>query len=74
MQRPEVILADEPTGNLDPIHTWEIISLLQKINELGTTVLLATHDREIINAIGKRVVVLEKGEVISDKEDGKYLM
>ncbi len=74
VNRPDVILADEPTGNLDPGNTWEIIKLLQKINELGTTVLLATHDKEIINNIEKRVVVLEKGEIISDKENGKYLM
>ena len=74
INRPEVILADEPTGNLDPINTWEIIKLLQRINELGTTVVLATHDKEIINAIDKRVVVLDKGEIISDKERGKYLV
>lgn len=74
INRPEVILADEPTGNLDPINTWEIIKLLQRINGLGTTVVLATHDKEIINAIDKRVVVLDKGEVISDKERGKYLI
>ena len=72
INRPDVILADEPTGNLDPIYTWEIVKLLQKINELGTTVILASHDKEIINAIDKRVVVLEKGEVISDQERGKY--
>lgn len=74
VNRPEVILADEPTGNLDPINTWEIIKLLQKINELGTTVILASHDKEIINAINKRVVVFDKGEVISDQEAGKYLV
>lgn len=74
VNRPDVILADEPTGNLDPVNTWEIIKLLRKINELGTTVLLATHDKEIINNIDKRVVVLEKGEIISDKENGKYLV
>ncbi len=74
VNRPDVILADEPTGNLDPINTWEIIKLLQKINMLDTTVVLATHDKEIINAIDKRVVVLDKGEVISDKEKGKYLV
>ena len=74
INRPEVILADEPTGNLDPINTWEIIKLLQKINELGTIVVLATHDKEIINSIDKRVVVLDKGEVISDKKRGKYLV
>ncbi len=74
VNRPEVILADEPTGNLDPVHTWEIIKLLQKINGLGTTVMLATHDKEVINAIDKRVIVLDKGEVISDKEQGKYMV
>lgn len=74
INRPDVILADEPTGNLDPINTWEIIRLLQKINGLGTTVILATHDKEIINSIDKRVVVLEHGEVISDQEKGKYLV
>jgi len=74
VNRPEVILADEPTGNLDPVNTWEIVKLLQKINGLGTTVILATHDKEIINRIDKRVIVLDKGEVISDKEQGKYLV
>lgn len=74
VNRPDVILADEPTGNLDPINTWEIIRLLQKINELGTTVILASHDKEIINNIDKRVIVLDKGEVISDQERGKYLV
>ena len=74
INRPDVLLADEPTGNLDPVNTWEIIKLLQKINELGTTVILATHDKEIINTIGKRVVVVDKGEVLSDQENGKYLV
>jgi len=74
INQPDVILADEPTGNLDPVNTWEIIKLLQRINELGTTVVLATHDKEIINHIDKRVVVLDKGEVISDAEHGKYLL
>ena len=74
VNRPDVILADEPTGNLDPINTWEIIKLLQKINELSTTVVLATHDKEVINAIDKRVIVLDKGEIVSDEERGKYLV
>lgn len=74
VNRPDVILADEPTGNLDPVNTWEIIKLLQKINEMGTTVVLATHDKEVINSIGKRVIILEKGETISDQEKGKYLV
>lgn len=74
INRPDVILADEPAANLDPINTWEIIKLLQKINELGTTVILASHDKEIINSLNKRVIVLEKGEVVSDMENGKYLL
>lgn len=74
VNRPDVILADEPTGNLDPINTWEVIKLLQKINELGTTVMLATHDKEVINSLDKRVIVFDRGGVISDKENGKYLV
>ncbi len=72
--RPDVLVADEPTGNLDLLHTWEIIKLLIKINELGTTVILSTHDREIINGIDKRVVTLEKGKVIKDDQNGKYIL
>jgi len=71
--RPDILMADEPTGNLDPLHTWDIIRLLCKINEMGTTVILATHDREIINTIGKRVISLDKGILIKDEEKGKYL-
>lgn len=74
INRPDVILADEPAANLDPINTWEIIKLLQKINSLGTTVVLSTHDKEIINNLDKRVVVLDKGIIQSDKENGKYLI
>ncbi len=71
--RPVILIADEPTGNLDPLHTWDIIRLLFKINEMGTTVILATHDREIINTIGKRVVTLDKGRLIKDEERGRYM-
>ncbi len=71
--RPVILIADEPTGNLDPLHTWDIIRLLSKINEMGTTVILATHDREIINTIGKRVITIDKGMLIKDEERGKYL-
>ena len=74
INRPDVILADEPAANLDPINTWEIIKLLQKINSLGTTVVLSTHDKEIINNLDKRVIVLDKGIIMSDKENGKYLL
>jgi len=69
---PLVIIADEPTGNLDPASSWEIIQLLIKINDMGTTIILATHDKEVVNKVNKRVVVLEKGKVISDFKKGKY--
>jgi cell division transport system ATP-binding protein len=72
VQRPEVILADEPTGNLDPIHTWEIIKLLLKINEFGTAIMLATHNKEIVDFLQRRVITLEDGKVIRDEERGKY--
>ena len=74
VNRPDVILADEATGNLDPINTLEIIKLLQKINELGTTVIFASHNKEIINSADKRVIILDRGEIISDQENGKYLV
>lgn len=72
VNQPDIILADEPTGNLDPVNTWEIIRLLGRINELGTTVILATHDKQIVDHLGRRVITLERGEVIRDEEKGKY--
>lgn len=74
VHRPQVILADEPTGNLDPYHALEILRLLLKINELGTTVVLATHNREIINKLGKRVITLEQGKIIRDEERGRFIL
>lgn len=74
VNQPDVLMADEPTGNLDPVNTWEIIRLLEKINELGTTVILATHDKQIVDHLGRRVVSLEKGEVVRDEEKGKYIL
>ncbi len=74
IHRPEVILADEPTGNLDPYHTLDIVKLLQTINEMGTTIVLATHNREIINSLGKRVITLEKGRVIRDEAQGRFVL
>jgi cell division transport system ATP-binding protein len=68
--RPDVLVADEPTGNLDPYHTKDIIDLLCKINSFGTTIILATHDKSIVNSLNKRVVTLEKGKVIRDEEEG----
>ena len=74
VHQPDIIIADEPTGNLDPLNTWDIIRLLMKINELGTTIILATHDREIINTINKRVVSIDKGKVVRDEEGGRYIL
>ena len=71
---PDVILADELTGNLDPYNTYEVISLLEKINDSGKTVILSTHDREIINKLGKRVITIEKGKIIRDEEKGKFII
>ncbi len=74
VHRPKILIADEPTGNLDSINTREIIDLLLKINEFGTTVVLVTHNREVVNNLRKRVVTLEAGQVISDQAVGKYLL
>ncbi len=74
VHQPDVIIADEPTGNLDPLNTWDVIRLLMKIHELGTTIILATHDREIINTINKRVISIDRGRVIRDEEGGRYIL
>jgi len=74
IHRPDVILADEPTGNLDPYHTSDILRLLLKIHEFGTTIILATHNKEIINSLGKRVITLEEGRVIRDEEKGRFIL
>lgn len=74
VNNPDVIIADEPTGNLDSINSNEIIRLLLKINELGTTVILATHNKDIVNYVSRRVISLEDGEIIRDEEEGKYIL
>src|SRR3989338_400130 len=74
VHRPKILLADEPTGNLDSINTQEIVDLLLKINEFGTTVLLVSHNREVVNYISKRVVTLDNGQIVSDQKHGKYLI
>lgn len=74
VHRPKVILADEPTGNLDPYHTRDIIKLLDKINQMGTTVILATHDKDIINSLGKRVITLERGRLVRDEQRGRFIL
>ena len=72
VMRPKVLVADEPTGNLDPVTTWEIIKLLVRVNELGTTLLMATHNAEIVNALRRRVVHLDHGRIIRDEREGLY--
>lgn len=74
VHRPKILVADEPTGNLDTINTHEIIDLLLKINALGTTVVLVTHNREVVNSLKKRVVTLDKGMLVSDKQVGRYVI
>ncbi len=75
IHRPRILLADEPTGNLDMINTFDVVKLLMKINEFGTTVVLATHNREVVNSIGKRVISMEGGKVVRDQvEQGKYII
>ena len=69
---PRMIIADEPTGNLDPVRSLELMLLLEKINELGTTLLVVTHEKELVNAFSKRVVAIDGGKIISDGMDGYY--
>ncbi|MEX0597050.1 MAG: ATP-binding cassette domain-containing protein [Candidatus Paceibacterota bacterium] len=75
INEPKVLLADEPTGNLDVFNSWDIVNLLLKINEqLKTTVIFATHNKEVVNSINKRVISLDKGKIIRDSLDGKYII
>lgn len=71
INQPELIIADEPTGNLDPINTHEIVQIFKKINDLGTTVILTTHNRGIIDSVGKRVITMENGKVVRDTKNDK---
>lgn len=74
INQPEVILADEPTGNLDPISTYEVVQIFKKINDLGTTVVLTTHNRGVVDSVGKRVITLENGKITRDDKDGRYMI
>lgn len=73
INKPTILLADEPTGNLDPKNSWEIMHLLEEINENGTTVIVVTHSKEIVNEMKKRVITMRKGVVISDEVEGGYI-
>lgn len=72
VKNPLLLLADEPTGNLDPACSWQLVKLLKKVNREGTTVLMATHNVDVVNSMAARVIKLEKGKVVSDEEKGKY--
>jgi len=72
--QPDIIIADEPTGNLDPTNTFEIVRILKKINEMGTTVLLTTHNKGVVDAVGGRVITMENGKIIRDDKSGKYIL
>lgn len=74
VNQPDVVIADEPTGSLDPINTYDIVQILKKINDLGTTVILTTHNKGVIDSLGKRVVTMEKGKVVRDDPTGKYVL
>ena len=75
IHRPKILLADEPTGNLDRVNSYDVVKLLLKINELGTTVILATHNSEVVNVVGRRVINMEKGRIVRDQvEEGKYII
>lgn len=74
VNQPDVLIADEPTGNLDPVNTHDVVEILKKINNLGTTVLLATHNRSVVDAVGKRVVTMDQGRLIRDDKQGKYIL
>jgi len=74
VNQPDIIVADEPTGNLDPINTNEIIQILKKINDLGTTIVLTTHNKGVIDLLGKRVITMDSGKIIRDDPTGRYVM
>jgi cell division transport system ATP-binding protein len=73
VRQPKILIADEPTGNLDPSHSWDIVKLLEKINHYGTTVILATHNMEIVNRLKRRVIEVEHGKIVSDQAVGSYV-
>ncbi len=72
INQPDVIIADEPTGNLDPINAYEIVQILKKINDLGTTVILTTHNKGVVDSLGKRVLTMEGGKIVRDDQKGRY--
>lgn len=74
VNQPDIIVADEPTGNLDPIATYEVVQILKKINDLGTTVVMTTHNKGVIDELGRRVITMDSGRIVRDDESGKYVL
>ncbi len=74
VNQPDIIIADEPTGNLDPIATYEVVQILKKINDLGTTVVMTTHNKGVIDELGRRVITMDGGRIIRDDSSGKYVL
>lgn len=74
VNQPEIIIADEPTGNLDPIATYEVVQILRKINDLGTTVIMTTHNKGVIDELGRRVLTMDEGRIVRDDPEGKYVL
>ncbi len=72
INQPELVVADEPTSNLDPVNTYEIVEILKKINQLGTTIIIATHNKGVVDAIGRRVITIDRGKVVRDDVGGQY--
>ncbi len=74
VNQPDVLIADEPTGNLDPVNTLDVVEILKKINDLGTTVLLTTHNKSVVDSVGRRVVTIDQGRIVRDDQHGKYVL
>src|SRR3989344_5802314 len=74
VNHPDIIIADEPTGNLDPINTYEIVQILKKVNSLGTTVIITTHNKGVIDSLAKRVITMDEGKIVRDDKEGKYVL
>lgn len=74
VNQPDIIIADEPTGNLDPIATYDVVQILKKINDLGTTVVMTTHNKGVIDELGRRVITMDGGQIIRDDETGRYVL
>ncbi len=74
VNQPDIIIADEPTGNLDPIATYEVVQILKKINDLGTTVIMTTHNKGVIDELERRVITMDEGRIVRDDQEGKYVL